>query len=152
MITMKQQLTLLTKLVLENGHDVHLVELTKKDGKTIPLSSKLVLSLPDCYATERNQILYFINNINITNLAHMRFIIAKEFNKVRRTLLRDVLKLNSITSMKAIESKVEKSDKNGNTVLVPTYSYNATFIDLEDLEKEFLVSVAAKKKKQNPTK
>lgn len=149
---MKQQLTLLTKLVLENGHDVCLVELTKKDGKTIPLSSKLILSLPDCYATERNQILYFINNINITNPAHMKFIIAKEFNKVRRTLLRDMLKMESVPSMKATESKVEKLDKNGKTVLVPTYSYEATFLDLIDLEKEFLNSVAEKKKKQNPTK
>jgi hypothetical protein len=149
---MKQQLTLLTKLVIENGHDVCLVELTKKDGKTIPLSSKLILTLPDCYATERNQILYFINNINITNLAHMKFIIAKEFNKVRRTLLRDMLKMNSTSSMKAVESRIEKLDNNGKTVLIPTYSYNATFIDLIDLEKEFLVSEAAKKKKHNPTK
>jgi hypothetical protein len=73
-------------------------------GNVTVVDSELVVKLPDMFASERNQMVAFVKRLSVNSIQHLKYSISREFNKVRRTFLRDLAKAqNQISDLVSYE-------------------------------------------------
>lgn len=70
---------------------LEVVTISPKGNVTV-VDSELIVKLPDMFASEKNQMVTFVKRLSVNGIQHLRYSISREFNKVRRTFLRDLAK------------------------------------------------------------
>jgi hypothetical protein len=83
-----------TTYSIDKGNAVILTNsVSTSSGKQVIVSEEEIVQLPLMYATERNQMVHFVKRLTPMKTELAVYSISKEFNKIRRTFLRDIAKV-----------------------------------------------------------